>query len=223
MLFLVSHWSWEERPLKKILNARAALEIKKSIWKGILVLLPLGVIIFLLKMVIEQMDSYGSAFLSLFMPSQYLFPLAGFFFLLFIIYLLGRILVYEEKTEKYFFYRFLQRIPLLGELFKPQKKEKFLRPCLFWETPTVLTLGVIAGEQRIEGLLEPKIIVSIINPPPSKVMVMEKKRVIRLNLSFAEVLQISSSLGLRHPEITKPIPWEDETMEQCLERLELCP
>lgn len=199
------------------------LAITDSLRIGLITFLPIAIFLLFGGMVLGIINDKGNALLRVFLPPERLFPYSGALFVLLASYLIGRWLAFEQRSGKYFLYRGLQKIPFLGKLLAPRAKEKILQPCLFWQTHTVLSLGVISGIQTIKGLPERKVIVSTINPPPAPVFLLEKRYVIQLGIKFEEALQMSTSYGMSHPGTLKPLPWEEETLEECLERIKRCP
>lgn len=199
------------------------IALRNSFRIGLITFLPIAAVLFLGSFILETVNEKGIALLKNFLPPAYLFPYSGILFLTLAIYIFGRWLTREERTEKYFLYRWLQKIPVFGKFIRPRGKEKSFQPCLFWQTPTVLTLGIISGIQKIDGVSDPKVIITLIDPPPASIMLVNKNLVVKLSIGFEQALQLSASFGMSHPELLKPIPWENETPEECLKRIKECP
>lgn len=210
--------------IKKWLTAVWRLfALPESLITSARIFFPIAIVGFLIYLVINPIDEKGKAIIILF--SSITFPLSGLLLIAILIYVFGRWLVWEEKSGKYFFYFLLRKIPIFGKFIQPKKGGKSSwQPCCFWKTPTVLVFGFISGEQEIkDNRGHSKMIVSIFSTPPNEVILVEKKLIIKLNIGFEAIIQINTTFGLHHPPNLELIPWEDETLEGCLERFNRCP
>jgi len=201
------------------------LRVGDSFIKGGVAFLPLALILMFAYTIARQFDAWGMAILETFLAKKYIFPYFGLLLMISIVYLAGRRMVYEEESGNYILYRIMQAIPVIGKFFVPGLKERgqLWQPCLYWDTPTKLSLGISAGTQKIDGLSQSKVVVSTINPPPAPVAFLDKEMVILIGISLREAIQVHGTYGTSRPEIFKPIPWEDETREECLKRIQSCP
>lgn len=199
------------------------LAVPESIWNGLTAVLPISIVIFTLMFLLKYFDGFGKKILNFFISPEYIFPYSGALLVFLLTCLIGRVLKYEKETGRHFLYYFLKKIPLIGGALGPRNRKGFLRVCLFWISPTLPMVGIITGEQKIEGLPHLKVVTSTINPPPGPVYLPEKRFVIQIGVRFEEAVMICTSYGMTRPELFKPIPWENETHEQAIERIKYCP
>ena len=210
-------------------NLGEIIEPRKAIWKaGLFIVIPL-LFIFVGKLLFDPLDSMAADFLkfivSFFHPTYDPPPGLGFSFLLCLLFLLGIILRYEEKTGKHLLYR-LCNLPYIGFLFPTAKNFEF-QPCVFWASQSdkkpAAYRGKILGN---DGTCN--IIIAEINSPPNifgAIHILEPRYVIRLNMPSSKLISMNTTgaTTLPKPGELDPIPWEDETKEEALARFHSFP
>lgn len=211
-------------------------QIKKSLWKGVLIAFPLGIIAYIIFTFLNILNSAGESILGLFVNDRFIHPGMGLLLILFLIYLLGRVEIHFENREKNI-WQFIKektvgRIPLFGSFFTRKKRKvltwndlKNSSPCKFYLSDTTPHYGFIIGEQPIQGG-EPELDIYRPNVPtlfPGDLFPVKKRLVIKLGNSPNEIADKLASGGMIKPEEEIPVPWENETEEEFKERVNLTP
>ncbi|MBI2858791.1 MAG: hypothetical protein HYX90_06915 [Chloroflexi bacterium] len=196
------------------------------VFYGLIIWLPLGIVLFLLFMLLGNLDSAGRRILGFFAPPGFpIYPGYGL--------LLGILLVYVTglAMRKTSIGRPLSKIPVLGMLFADAKGGTMslhrlanLNPCLFLLSPTCPSYGWILSEEpvRADGKNDLFRIVNVYYPNvptmlTGQVYPVRKETVLRLGNTSNEVFDLLL-YSLRCPECLKVLPWSNEQADTFLER-----
>jgi uncharacterized membrane protein len=212
------------------------LQIKKTIWKGTIITLPIGVILLIIVGVLNAVNGLGDKMLTPFLPGRHIPWGFGFVVMAVVVVIIGRLEVHYEGRENSIWQTIKQksvgRIPFLGPLLARSDKKvisyedfKRLTPCKFWLSGTTPHYGFIINEQKVRGA-ETEIDVYRPNVPtiiPGDLFPVKKRMVIKLGNSSAEILDKLASGGFIRCEEEIPIPWEDETEAEFRDRINLTP
>ncbi len=203
----------------------------KSLWRGLIILIPVVVIFYLVDLVVMPLDDIGRAFLRLFIPSGFVVLGTGLIVVAVFVLVAGRLVLFFEERNYVFWNRYVRRIPLIGPFvvsgggaLSLEQLEK-MTPCKFWLSDTTPHYGFIVREQKVRGA-ENEIDVYRPNVPsiiPGDLMPLKKRLVIKLGNPAGEVLQKLASGGFFSPEEEIPLPWEGETESEFRERINLTP
>ncbi|MDD5094002.1 MAG: hypothetical protein PHV74_06450 [Dehalococcoidia bacterium] len=211
------------------------LQVKKTLWKGTIIALPIGVVFWILSGLLGAVNGLGDKLLTLFFPGRHIAWGFGFLVILFFIVFVGRMEVHFEGRERSTWQTIKQksvgRIPFFGPLLASNKKilsyEDFKRltPCKFWLSGTTPHYGFIINEQKVKGA-DTEIDVYRPNVPsiiPGDLFPLKKRLVIKLGNSPTDILDKLTSVGFISSAEEIPIPWDDETEEEFRERINLTP
>jgi len=219
--------------IKKILHV---FQIRKTLLRGILITLPLGIIIWIIYGILNAFNTLGDGILSPFLPQRYLVWGMGLLVVLFFILVIGRLEIYTEGKKSNIWLTFKKhtvgRIPLFGTFFTGSDKNVIswdeltkMTPCKFWLSATTSHYGFIIREQKVRGA-ETEIDIYRPNVPtivPGDLFPMKKRLVIKLGNPSGQILEKLASGGFIGAEDEIPLPWEDETEEEFQERINLTP
>jgi uncharacterized membrane protein len=185
---------------------------------GFVFWLPIGVLIFVVLLLLTNLEDFGRRVLSLFFPDMILRSGYGIVLGILIIYFSGMILKLTRIREA------LSKVPVVGLFFGAGEIitiERLLHmsPCLFLLSPTCVSYGWILSEERIK-VGEKKGDFTLLNVYyPSvpaivtgSVFPLRKSAVIRLGNSSKEIIDLLL-YAIRSPADLKYLPWEDETEE----------
>ena len=212
------------------------LQVKKTLWKGIIIAAPILILLWVVYAVLNAVNSIGEKVLDLFAPERYIVWGMGLLLILFLILLLGRVEVHYEARKRSIWQTIKKnsvgRIPFFGSFFAGANRKvisledlRNMAPCKFWLSDTTPHYGFIINEQKVRGA-ETEIDVYRPNVPtiiPGDLFPLKKRFVIKLGNSSAEILDKLASAGFITSEEEIPIPWEDETEEEFRERINLTP
>jgi uncharacterized membrane protein len=210
--------------------------IKKTLWRGIVIVGPIGIVLWIILGVVNAVNTLGDKLITPFFPGRHVTWGIGFLIVLFFILVVGRIELYYEGKEKSIWQTFkeksLAKIPFIGPLFATRNRKvisfqdfKELTPCKFWLSDTTPHYGFIVNEQKVKGA-DTEIDVYRPNVPtiiPGDLFPLKKRFVIKLGNPSSEILEKLASCGFISSQEEIPIPWEDETEEEFRERINLTP
>ena len=212
------------------------VQLKKTLWRGLIIALPIVIIGWIIYGVLNAVNKLGDQILNPFVPEGQIVWGMGLLVILFLIYVLGRIELYSEKSDRKLWRNVktstVGRIPLFGPFFVRTDKNTLsleelrkMTPCKFWLSGTTPHYGFIIREQRIKGA---ETEVDIYRPSvptiiPGDLFPIKKRLVIKLGNPSGEILNKLASGGFIGCEEEIPIPWEDETEEEFRERVNLTP
>lgn len=204
------------------------VEPRNAVWKAIIFLVIPTILFFAVKFAFDPLDKTGMYVLRFafsFFYSIGSFPKGiGVASLLVLLLVFGIWLRYEEKTGRYFFYRFHQ-IPYIGFLFPAAKSFQF-QPCVFWASESDRRPAAYRGRVTKNGK-ETLVVVDIVGFPSVFGLTHwpQERFVILLNLPSSKLLSSATTGGttLPSPEDIDPIPWPDETKEEAQKRYDEFP
>jgi uncharacterized membrane protein len=210
--------------------------IKKTLWRGIVIVGPIGVVLWIILGVVNAVNTLGDKLITPFFPGRQVTWGIGFLIILFFILVVGRLELYYEGKEKSIWQTFKEKsvgkIPFIGPLFATRNRKvislqdfKELTPCKFWLSDTTPHYGFIVSEQKVKGA-DTEIDVYRPNVPtiiPGDLFPLKKRFVIKLGNPSSEILEKLTSCGFIRAEEEIPVPWEDETPEEFHERINLTP
>ena len=213
-----------------------AIKLKRTLRRGLIIALPIAIIGWIIYGVLNAVNKLGDQILNPFVPEGQIVWGMGLLVILFLIYVLGRIELYSEKSDRKLWRNVktstVGRIPLFGPFFVRTDKNTLsleelrkMTPCKFWLSGTTPHYGFIIREQRIKGA---ETEVDIYRPSvptiiPGDLFPIKKRLVIKLGNPSGEILNKLASGGFIGCEEEIPIPWEDETEEEFRERVNLTP
>lgn len=186
---------------------------------GLAFWLPLAILIFILSLLLSNAEDLGQKFLSLFLPSSWVYPGLGVALALLTIYVSGAALKLT-KIGKLF-----SKIPVLGIFFGAGEiltveRLLHLQPCLFQLSPSCLSYGWILSEEDV-NLGEVNAVYKLINVyypnvptlVTGQVFPVRKETVIKLGNPSKEIIDLLL-YTFRRPKDLKYLPWEQETREE---------
>ncbi len=189
--------------------------------------LPLAILIFVISLLLTNVERVGRDVLLLFIPANQVYNGLGIAFGVVVIYLSG-VLLRLTKIG-----RLLSKIPVLGIFFGAGElmtvdRLIHLQPCLFQISPTCLSYGWVLSEEKVRigeepapfGLMQ----VYYPNVPTlvtGQVYPVRKDTVIRLGNPSKEVIDLLL-YALRSPKDLKYLPWEGESPEDFAKRASGC-
>ena len=192
---------------------------------GFVFWLPLTLVIYIMVVLLGNIESIGRNILGLAVPERYLYFGFGIILFILVVYLTGVVLKLTKLGK------LLSKIPLVGFFFAQGEtmtlsKLSKMQPCLFQYSPTCLSYGWILSEEKVEvnhqKALFPIVNVYYPNVPTiitGQVYAARKETVVKLANSSAEVINLLL-YAARTPEALKYIPWEDESEDVFQERCE---
>ena len=185
---------------------------------GFVFWLPVGLLIFIIALLLGNLEEIGRKILLLFLPERFLYSGFGIVLGILIIYFSGIVLKLTKVG------RVLSKIPVLGLFFGAGEiitidRLLHLKPCLFLLSPTCLSYGWILSEEKVK-LSEEKAIFSLVNVyypnvptlVTGQVFPVRKDSVIILGNSSKEIIDLLL-YAFRSPKDLKYLPWEDESPE----------
>lgn len=202
--------------------------IKISLLRGLLVLMPLGIISYLVFTIWTKIDSIGRWPILKIMgifgsdAEKFIIPGAGIALLAIICYAIGRLSLKEGN----FINRVLEKLPIIKIFFGKNDEILNSTPCQVWRTPTLKSEAFIIGAQKTEGKDEEDLIIYFANPPlliTGEISNVPRHFVIKLANSPKEILNKLLFFGKVKPEKLIPVPWDGETAEEFKERLNSSP
>ncbi len=210
--------------------------IKQTLWKGIIIVGPMGIVLWLVLSIITAVNDLGNRLLSPFLPGRIIPWGLGFLIILFFIIVIGRIELHYEGKEKSIWQTLKEnsigKIPMIGPLFASRNRKvvsfqafQEMTPCKFWLSGITPHYGFIISEQKVRGA-ETEINVYRPNVPtifPGDLFPIKKRFVIKLGNPSSAILEKLTSCGFIRTEEEIPLPWEDETEEEFHERINLTP
>ena len=226
----MSKFSTLEKKISKI------FQIKKTFFRGLLIILPVGIIVWIIYGILNAFNTLGDIILSPFLPKGYLVWGMGLLIVLLLILIVGKLEIYAEGKKSNIWLtikkKTVGRIPLFGTFFMRNDKNvmswddlRNMTPCKFWLSDTTSHYGFIIREQKVKGA-ETEIDIYRPNVPtivPGDLFPMKKRLVIKLGNPAGEILEKLASGGFVGAEEEIPLPWEDETEEEFQERINLTP
>jgi uncharacterized membrane protein len=210
--------------------------IRQTLWKGIIIIGPIGIVLWIALGVIDAVNGLGDHLLVPFFSGRHVPWGLGFLIILVFILIIGRIELYYEGKEKSIWQslkeKSIGKIPMIGPLFATRNKKvvsfqafKDMTPCKFWLSDITPHYGFIISEQKVRGA-ETEIDVYRPNVPtifPGDLFPIKKRFVIKLGNPSSEILEKLTSCGFIRADEEIPLPWEDETEEDFRERINLTP
>lgn len=204
------------------------LEPRNAVLKAVVFVMIPVLLAFAIKFAFDPLDNMGIKFLkfilSFFYAVDSLPEGLGIAFLLVLLLVLGVRLQYEEKTGRYFLYRF-HKIPYIGFLFPAAKSFEF-QPCAYWASESDRRPAAYRGRVMKKGK-ETLVVVDIVGIPSVFGLTHwpEERFVILLNLPSSKLLSSATTGGttLPSPEDIDPIPWPNETKEEAQRRYDEFP
>lgn len=202
--------------------------IKLSMVRGIIILMPLGLVAYIVWNIFSRLNAAGEwpllKILTRFDPSweKFVVPGAGIMLIATICYVIGRMSLKEGN----FINKIMEKIPIIKILFGKNDDILNSTPCQFWPTPTVKKEGFIVGFQKITGKKEDDVIVYWANPPlliTGETFNVPKEFAIKLANSPREILNKLLFFGKVKPEELFPIPWDCETEKEFYVRINSTP
>jgi len=211
-------------------------QVRKVLWRGFILALPLGIILWIIYGVLNAINKLGDKILSPFLPGRHFVWGMGLLVILLLIVIIGGIEVYSEGKKKSFWQTIKEKsvgkIPLFGPFFARSGKDvvsfedlRKMTPCKFWLSDTTPHYGFIIREQKVRGA-ETELDVYRPNVPtiiPGDLFPLKKRLVIKLGNPSGEILDKLASGGFIGSEEEIPLPWEYETEEEFRERINLTP
>ncbi len=221
---------------KRVKRITQSFQIKKTLFRGLLITLPLGIIIWIIFGILNAFNTLGNEILDPFLPHRYLVWGMGLLVVLILIIIIGRLEIFAEGKQSNIWLTFKKhtvgRIPLFGTFFMRTDKNVMswdelikMTPCKFWLSATTSHYGFIIREQKVKGA-ETEVDIYRPNVPtivPGDLFPMKKRLVIKLGNPSGQILEKLASGGFVGAEEEIPIPWEDETEEEFQERINLTP
>jgi len=224
------------RLAKQVKKITQSFQIKKTLFRGLLITLPLGIIVWIIFGILNAFNNLGDEILSPLLPQRYLVWGMGLLLILILILIIGRLEIHTEGKKSNIWLTFkrhtIGRIPLFGTFFMGNDKNIMtwdelmkMTPCKFWLSATTSHYGFIIREQKVRGA-ETEIDIYRPNVPtivPGDLFPMKKRLVIKLGNPSGQILEKLASGGFVGAEEEIPIPWEDETEEEFRERINMTP
>ncbi|MFA4835476.1 MAG: hypothetical protein WC749_05335 [Dehalococcoidia bacterium] len=100
--------------------------IKKTLWKGFIIVGPMGIVLWLVLGIVNAVNDLGDNLLAAFLPGRHMAWGLGFLVILFFILVIGRIELYYEGKEKSIWQtikeKSIGKIPMIGPLFATRNK-----------------------------------------------------------------------------------------------------
>jgi len=212
------------------------LQLSKTMWRGLIVALPIGIIIWIIYAVLNAINTIGNGMLSPFVSEQNLVWGMGLALVMVLIYILGRVELHYAGRPNNIWLKIKRKtvgkIPLFGPFFVSGDKNVIsledlgkMTPCKFWLSDVTPHYGFIIREQPVRGA-ETELDIYRPNVPtiiPGDLFPMKKRMVIKLGNPAGEILDKLASGGFIGSEEEIPVPWDDETEEEFSERINLTP
>ena len=210
------------------------IQLKSSILRGIIILLPATIFLYLAWTILGKADQVGRSTIQLFLANsdyqKFLYPGAGLLLILLVCYSFGRLSLKENGV----FAKILRKIPIINIFWSKNggghsitiKEVLNWTPCQFWKTSTIKSEGFIVGFQKINGKTEEDVIVYYANPPfliTGEICNVPKCFVFKLANPAKEIINKLILFGKMKPDELIPVPWDGETEKEFRARVNSTP
>jgi uncharacterized membrane protein len=193
---------------------------------GLVFWLPVGIILYILYLLLSNVENIGNMLLLLALPDAVVHPGFGIVLFILLVYFSGMLLKLTKIGKV------LSKIPIIGLFFGQGEvitinRLLHMQPCLFLLAPTCTSYGWILSDEKVQ-IGEKKAdfsLISVYYPSvpaivTGSVFAIRKANIMKLGNPSKEVIDLLL-YAFRSPPCLKYLPWEDESREEFEQRAKL--